>query len=119
MGHPLQPFEVQAGDLLPSLEGAAIGRFSGEPLDLSTATARLVMRASGPAGAVVATGLATILGATQLTASGMNLAYHWAAGQTASPGFYQARFKLVFPGGREQSVPGRGWIPVVIGDDTD
>ena len=114
MGHA---FKIKEHDLLPRLEGAAVRRSDGEPLDMVGATAVFQMRASGPAGAIVATGVATILSPTQLTASGINLAYVWAAGQTATAGFYEGELEIRYPGGITQTVPGaETFIPIRVTD---
>ncbi len=116
MGHA---FPIKQDDLLPPLEGAAVARATGEPLDMAGATAAFRMRASGADGAIVATGVATIMSATTLNASGMNLRYEWATGQTATVGHFQADFKLRYPSGRNQTVPGVGFVGVRVDEDID
>jgi hypothetical protein len=111
MGHM---FEITAGDRLPSLEGGAIDRDTGRPLDLTNATAVVAVRASGASGAVVATGVATIVGPTQLNPSGINLRYDWATGQTATAGYYQGVFRLTYADTRTRTVPVDEPIPIVV-----
>lgn len=117
MGHALKPFKIKEGDRLPALEGAAVNRETGEPLNMVGATAVFQMRASGPAGAIVATGVATVVGATMLNDSGINLRYEWASGQTGTQGFYEGEFEIRYPGGVTHTVPGAEmFIPIRVTD---
>ena len=110
MGHM---FEIKEGDLLPELTGNAVSKVTGDPLDLAGAGVRFLMRASGAASPLIsATAAAPIVNASQ-----GELAYVWQAGDTATRGFYEGEFELIFPSTKPQTVPGRGYIGIVIDED--
>lgn len=108
-------FQITVDTLLPALEGAATRRDNGEPIDLAGATVSFLLRASHALGVgeVVATGIASVVGPTML-ASGVNLRYEFEDGQVATVGAYQARFTALYPSGKPQAIPGRGFIPVSV-----
>ena len=106
-------FQIKQGDRLPILSGQALGPV-GDPIDVASAPyPRFLMRATGlPSPIISATAGATITNASQ-----GQIAYLWAAGETATVGLFEGEFELTFPGPKTQTVPGGGYIPINVKDD--
>jgi len=45
--------------------------------------------------------------------------YEWGTGETDAAGIFNAEFKIMWAGGREQTVPNRGTIKVYISEDAE
>ena len=106
--------QMKRGDLLPVLSGHARDPETGDPVDLTGASLRFLMRARGAAQlAINATIGATIINATQ-----GQIAYVWQASETNVVSLYEAEFEAKFPGASKPlSIPNRGYIPVRIDPD--
>jgi hypothetical protein len=101
-------FRIKRGDLLPTIAGNLEKESDGSPIDLSQASSmRFLMRPTGAASPCVAT-TATILSGT----AGL-VEYAWQDNDTATAGAYQGEFEF-YLGGKRQTVPNRGYIPIVI-----
>jgi hypothetical protein len=81
----------------------------GLPLNLTGATVEFLMRDFG-GGAADVMGAASIEGPPQ----DGNVRYDWAAGQTDTPGEYEASFRVTFAGGVEQTFPNDDFIAIII-----
>lgn len=107
-----QAFEIKQNDLLPLLEGTVRREDGNGPYDLATvASVDFFMRASGAAVPLIS-GVGTVT-----NASLGQLAFCWNSGETATIGYYEAEFQFNYAGGKTQTVPRRGYLPVRIVDD--
>lgn len=105
-------YAIKAGNLEPPLEATLYRSAGGEPLDLSTAesiTARV--RRHGDAGTLLEKE------AMVADAEGGIVSMTWSPGETDEPGLYEAEFVVMWPGGRPQTVPTRGFKPFRIYED--
>lgn len=106
----MDPFVIKQGDTLPFI--SAILNDDGTPIVIPEgATARFVMRARSRCGAS---------GAQKVDAAAMiddgaagEVHYEWAAGDTDTPGLYDAEFKID-DDGAISTYPSNGYIPVVV-----
>lgn len=101
-------FQLKQNDRLPKLR-AALTDSTGAALDLTGATVGFRMRARGTGTAVVLTGTAA---AVTPATSGV-VEYTWGAGDTATPGVYDAEWVLTYAGS-VQTVPTTGYLVVVV-----
>lgn len=112
MGHANRPFLIKQFDLLPVVSAQLVEEADGDPIDLGSASqVAFHWRATG-ANQGLGTGIATTTNASQ-----GQVEYHWTASQTATEGYFQAEFVATYASGKCQTVPNRGYIPVVVGDD--
>lgn len=103
---------LKTGNLEPPL--AAVLRLAdGQPIDLSGATVRLLMRlASGASSAKVDAECIVV------DAEAGHVQYSWVSADTDTAGLFDAEFEVTLPGGRKLSVPNDGQqIRVQITDD--
>lgn len=118
MGHA---FQIKQHDRLPVLAAAlekSGGTTDGDPIDLSASgplgvpsVVRFLMRASGAANSLVAQ-TATVTAATL-----GEVEYHWQSGETATSGYYEGEFEILWSASRLQTVPNQGYIPITVVDD--
>lgn len=105
-------YAIKIGNLEPPLEATLYRSAGGHPLDLSEAesvTARV--RRHGEAATLIERE------AVVVDAEGGAVAMPWIAGETDEPGLYEAEFVVVWPGGRPQTVPTKGFKPFRIYED--
>ena len=97
---------LKRGDTAPPL-AYTIRNPDTTPIDLTGPTVRFLMQTAP--GNVVANQPATITSATR-----GEVAYQWAAADTANPGTYSAEFEITLPGGRKRTHPERDFIIVHV-----
>lgn len=113
----MQSFVIKTNDSLPALE-ATLEDASGA-VNLAGATVQFRLAATVQVevdgcvtykpGTVVFTKSATVVNA----ATGA-VKYEWAAADTANAGYFVGEFVATFTGGKKQSFPTTGFIPVSI-----
>jgi len=98
-----QVFNIKRGDTSPAI------RFALEPSDISLngAAVQFQMRVRG--GATVIDQAAVIDSASPPIVS-----YAWGAQDTATPGWYEAEFRVTYFDGAIETFPNRGFINVVV-----
>jgi hypothetical protein len=100
---------MKKGDLFPPLV-VTLAHEGEEPLDLSTATVRFVMKARrGPVKVDRALVPAAI--------SGADVTVDWVAGDTDTAGIYRAEVEVTFTGGMSATFPNGEYLLVEIVDD--
>jgi len=103
-------FTVAQNDLSPNLRGT-VTNGDDAPVDLTGCTVVFRMKLDGGSARKINDKPATILDAPK----GL-VEYAWSAGDTDTKGLYSARFVVVFPGNRQESVPNYGAITVIVSD---
>lgn len=88
-----------AGDLEPPVRRQLISRSTDLPIDLDGATVRFIME--NEAGVKILDASADI---EAPPGNGMVI-YNWESGDTDTPGFFKARFKITFPSTKPYSMP--------------
>jgi hypothetical protein len=108
-----QKFIIKQHDLEPSL---LIRLLDGTAsVDLTNAgSVQFFMRDS--AGALTVNSFMAILDQTVLANKGL-VAYHWALGDTATPGTYQCEIQVNWMGSRPQTFPVNKYFNVVVRPD--
>ena len=102
----MSDFDIKQHATGPAFEGRLVSGIA--PVNIEGATARFRMRRA-PGGATVIDSAAVIVnGATG------DVAYHWGAGDTATPGDYLAEFDVTLPGGEKITVPTGGYKTITI-----
>ena len=101
---------VKQNDTSPAIE-ATLQDSDGEAVNLTSATARFLMRRRGRTTAKVSAE-ATITNA----AAGV-VQYDWDPADTDTPGQYEAEFEVTYSDGTKETFPSRGYISIVIVDD--
>lgn len=99
---------MKKGDLLPEIAAQLIGA-DGLALNLTACTVTFTMRSR--AGVVIVDAQP----ATIVTALEGRVKYVWQAGNTAITGIHDAEWIVTYPGGKEMTVPNRGYDQVEIG----
>lgn len=90
-------FSLKSHDRLPSIQATLSS--GGSPLDLTGAAVSFIM-------APVKGGVPKVnAAATVVTAGSGVVRYDWAAGDTDTPGSYQAEWQITWSDGRKQTVP--------------
>lgn len=115
-------FKIKQHDRLPAVSGVPRRESDGAPVNLASPAPSGIHFAMRPVGAAapVVTGIATVtdtvaLGLTDPGASQQRVAYHWALGETATLGNFEAEFEIRYPASQFLSIPNGGAIPVRVG----
>jgi hypothetical protein len=103
----MDAFPIKRGDTSPAI------RYALEPATvvLTGATVRFQMRARN--GAVLMDVAALVVTATGTP----TVEYSWQAGDTATPGLYEAEFRVTYADGKIETFPNEGFIPVRVNED--
>lgn len=107
-------FYIKRNDTRPEINIIVIDESSGNPLNLTGATATFSMKKAGASAPKITRAAAQIADA----AAG-KVKYSWATGDTNDPGIYRAEFEVTFSGGGKATFPGDGYIEVHILEDVD
>ncbi len=102
----MSTFPLSQGDTLPILTSSLVDG-AGEAIDLTTATVQFRMRATD-GGALVIDSPASIVGVATLG----NVSYSWQSGDTDTPGYYFAEWRVTYGGGGILTVPNE--TPILI-----
>src|SRR5688572_10606776 len=103
-------FVIKQGDRREPIERVLRGS-DGNPVDLTGATVRFIMRAIG--GAMKVDQAASIVG----TPTAGRARYSWGATDTDTVGTFEAEFEVTFGDGTKQTFPNRSYIPVAVVED--
>lgn len=98
---------VTADDTTPSVT-ATLTDATGAAIDLTGATVTFRMAAPG-SDTLKVNAAATVTNPTL-----GQVAYAWTAADTDTPGYYLARWRIVFSSGRIASVPNAGYLVVLV-----
>lgn len=108
----LREFTLMEGDLLPALDFNATDG-SGNPLDLTGATAKFCMVTAPTAIDQDSVNEIPLTTATIVTPAAGLVRYQWLSGDTDARGRYRAWFEITL-GGRKFSLPNDDYILVTI-----
>ena len=101
-----QIFNIKRGDTSPAI------KFALEPSDITLNGAAVQFQMRVRVGATVIDAPATIDSSSPPIVS-----YAWAAQDTATPGWYEAEFRVTYFDGSVETFPNRGFINVSINED--
>lgn len=87
---------------------------AGNPVNLTGASVRFLMRSDEASTPKVAAA-AAIVGA----ATNGEVRYTWVVNDLDTPGVYRAEWEVTYAGGAKETFPADGYIPVVIRPDLD
>lgn len=108
-GDTAPQFRAQCRGKVYDTNGAQVGTPGADgltPVDLTGATARLLMRSSG--GAAQSLALVVEPGVTGW------VRHDWTAQETATAASYRSEVEVTFPDGRKQTFPADGYVTVEI-----
>ena len=110
MADIITTFYIKQHDLMPDLVLTAL---DGEtPVSLETASsARFIMKR----GDVVKVDRAVAI-LDQVTKTGQ-VALSWQTGDTDTVGTYKGELEVMWPAGKPQTFPAKGYLTIVVGDD--
>lgn len=103
-------FIIKQNDRREPIERVLRGS-DGNPVDLTGATVRFIMRATD--GTIKVDNAATIVG----TPTAGRARYSWGATDTNTVGTFEAEFEVTFGDGTKQTFPNRGYIAVAVVED--
>jgi len=105
-------FFIKSGDQAPGI-GCYLRYADGTAQDLTSCSVRFLMRLSGSTTPKVAAA-ATIV--TPLTGE---VLYNWAAGDTDTPGTYEAEWEVTLADSRTVTFPNDGYLTVEVTGEVD